>query len=181
MVDRGPARALVALQHRDGAATAPDLATVAGATGGIAIQLIIAAIGLTSLLHFVAETFEWLRWAGAGYLVYLGIRQWQGSGQKVTVDTASVSRKNLFVQGLVVTIPNPKSLIFIAAFLPQFIEASLPAGIQFAIILPTFLFITFSVTSIWANASPWTSSVGQTKCSQMSRPPASSGWSARSY
>jgi homoserine/homoserine lactone efflux protein len=86
------------------------LSTVAGATMGIAVQLIIAAIGLTSLLNVVAEAFEWLRWAGAAYLVYLGIKQWQSAGIPLEVDTSSVSKTNLFVQGLVVTIPNPQEL-----------------------------------------------------------------------
>ena len=129
------------------------LFTVAGATVGIAVQLIIAAIGLTSLLNVVAEAFEWLRWAGAVYLVYLGIKQWRSAGGPLAFDTASVSKKNLFVQGVVVTIPNSKSLIFIAAFLPQFIDVTRPLGLQLAFIVPTFLIITFTVTSIWAVAA----------------------------
>ena len=126
------------------------LSTVAGATLGIAVQLIVAAIGLTSLLTVVAEAFEWLRWVGAAYLVYLGIKQWRSASEPLAVGTSSVSRTNLFVQGLVITIPNPKSLIFIAAFLPQFIDAARPLGLQFSVIVPTFLVITFSVTSVWA-------------------------------
>ena len=126
------------------------LSTVAGATMGIAVQLIVAAIGLTSLLNVVAEAFVWLRWAGAAYLVYLGIKQWRSANEPLEFDTSSVSKTNLFVQGLVITIPNPKSLIFIAAFLPQFIDATRPLGLQFTIIVPTFLVITFTVTSIWA-------------------------------
>ena len=126
------------------------LSTVAGATMGIAVQLMVAAIGLTSLLNVVAEAFEWLRWAGAAYLVFLGIKQWRSASEPLEFDTSSVSRKNLFVQGLVITIPNPKSLIFIAAFLPQFIDAARPLGLQFTFIVPTFLLITFTVTSVWA-------------------------------
>ena len=126
------------------------LATVAGETLGIAVQLLVAAIGLSSLLNVVAEAFEWLRWAGAVYLVYLGIKQWRSAGKLLEFDTSLVSKTNLFVQGLVITIPNPKSLIFIAAFLPQFIDATRPLGLQFTFIVPTFLVITFTVTSIWA-------------------------------
>lgn len=126
------------------------LSTVAGATMGIAVQLTVAAIGLTSLLNVVADAFDWLRWAGAAYLVYLGIKQWRGASEPLAFDTSSVSKKNLFVQGLVITIPNPKSLIFIAAFLPQFIDAKRPLGTQFTFIVPTFLVITFTVTSVWA-------------------------------
>ncbi len=126
------------------------IVTVAGATIGIAVQLIIAAIGLTSLLSVVAEAFEWLRWAGAGYLIYLGVKQWRNTSNPIELETSSVSKKNLFFQGLVITIPNPKSLIFIAAFLPQFINTANPIELQFAIIVPTFLVITFTITSVWA-------------------------------
>lgn len=126
------------------------IVTVSGATMGIAVQLTIAAIGLTSLLNVVAQAFEWVRWAGAIYLIYLGIKQWRSTNNPMNLETASVSKKNLFFQGLVITIPNPKSLIFIAAFLPQFINTSNPVGLQFVIIVPTFLLITFTVTSIWA-------------------------------
>jgi len=128
----------------------PALSTVAGATMGIAVQLSVAAIGLTSLLNIVAEAFEWVRWAGAVYLVYLGVKQWRSASEPLIFDTSAVSRTNLFVQGLVITIPNPKSLIFIAAFLPQFIDAARPLGMQFTCIVPTFLAITFTVTSLWA-------------------------------
>ena len=126
------------------------ISTVAGATTGIAVQLIIAAIGLTSLLNVVVEAFEWLRWIGAAYLIYLGIKQWQNASEPLEFDTSSVSKTNLFVQGLIITIPNPKSLIFITAFLPQFIDTARPLGLQFAFIVPTFLVITFTVTSLWA-------------------------------
>jgi threonine/homoserine/homoserine lactone efflux protein len=129
------------------------LSTVAGATAGIAFQLFVAAVGLSSLLNAVAGTFEWLRWAGAAYLVYLGIKQWRSAGTPVALDTSPASRANLFVQGLAITIPNPKSLIFIAAFLPQFIDTARPLVIQFAYIVPTFLLITLSVTSVWALAA----------------------------
>lgn len=124
--------------------------TVAGATMGIAVQLMVIVIGLTTVLNVVAEAFEWLRWVGAAYLVYLGIKQWRSAGTPLVFDTSSVSKRNLFVQGLVTTIPNPKSLVFMATFLPQFIDASRSLELQFALIVPTFLLITYTVTSVWA-------------------------------
>lgn len=129
------------------------LATVSGATVGVAVQLTVAAIGLASLLHAVAEAFVWLRWAGAAYLVYLGIKQWRSASRTSELDVPLASGANLFVQGLVITIPNPKSLIFIAAFLPQFIDTTRPLGPQLIVIVPTFLVITFVVTSVWALAA----------------------------
>ena len=126
------------------------LITVSGATLGVGIQLLIITIGLASILNTVAGAFEWLRWVGAAYLVYLGIKQWRSAGAPVELDTPPASKTNMFVQGMVVTILNPKSLIFIAAFLPQFIDATCPIGPQFVFIVPTFLFIGFTVTAAWA-------------------------------
>ena len=128
----------------------PAIATVAGETMGIAVQLLVAAIGLASLLNAVAGAFELIRWAGAAYLVYLGIKQWRSANEPLDFYASKVSKKNLFIQGLVITIPNPKSLVFIAAFLPQFIDATHPIAPQFIVIVPIFLLITFTVTSVWA-------------------------------
>ena len=130
-----------------------SLFTVAGATVGIAIQLLIASFSLHSLLQAVAEVFGWLRWGGAIYLVYLGIKQWRGADEPIEFDVSSISKKNLLVQGVVITVPNPKSLVFIAAFLPQFIDMTKPLTMQFVYIIPTFLLITFAVTSLWALAA----------------------------
>jgi threonine/homoserine/homoserine lactone efflux protein len=124
--------------------------TVTGATLGIAVQLVIAVIGLASLLNVIAEAFEWFRWAGAAYLVFIGIKQWRSASKPLEFNASSVSKKNVFIQGLVTTIFNPKSLIFIAAFLPQFINTARPLGLQFISIVPTFLVITFTITSFWA-------------------------------
>lgn len=129
------------------------LVTVAGATAGVAVQLAIATVGLVSVLEVVADAFEWIRWAGVLYLIYLGIRQWRGAGSLDVAEAPRSSRGSLFVQGLVVTIPNPKSLIFIAAFLPQFLDPARPLQTQLVIIVPTFLVITFVVTGAWALAA----------------------------
>jgi threonine/homoserine/homoserine lactone efflux protein len=129
------------------------LITVAGATAGVAVQLAIATIGLVSVLEVVADAFEWIRWAGVAYLIYLGVKQWRGADKLAVVEAPAASRRSLFMQGLVVTIPNPKSLIFIAAFLPQFLDPARPLATQLAIILPTFLAITFLVTGVWAVAA----------------------------
>ncbi|WP_027186236.1 LysE family translocator [Desulfovibrio inopinatus] len=126
--------------------------TVLGATAGIAIQLALTAIGMASIVHFATEIFTWARWIGAGYLVYLGIKQWRSSDTHPNVNAAPQTM-NVFVQGVIVTVLNPKSLVFIAAFLPQFIHPSHSLGLQLSIIIPTFLLITFIITSLWAIAA----------------------------
>jgi homoserine/homoserine lactone efflux protein len=129
------------------------LATVAGETAGIAAQLLVALVGLSALLRNVAAAFEWIRWLGVAYLAYLGIRMLMDPGGALEADSPTGPKKSLFVQGLAVTVPNPKSLVFIAAFLPQFIDTGRPLAPQLALIAPTFLAITFVVTSAWAVAA----------------------------
>lgn len=135
------------------------LATVAGATAGIAVQLAVAALGLSALLRGVASALEWVRWLGVAYLAYLGVMMCARAGAAPGADARADSEapgkaaEGLFAQGLAVTVPNPKSLVFIAAFLPQFLDAGRSLAAQFAVIVPTFLVITFTVTSMWALAA----------------------------
>ncbi len=125
------------------------LATVTGATVGVGIQLAITLVGMTSLMVLMAEWFEWLRWAGVAYLAYLGIQQWRARPEP---DAAPVMRsgRSLLIQGVVVTTANPKSMFFLAAFFPQFIDPVAAPGPQFALLGATFLAITFGFTALWA-------------------------------
>ena len=127
------------------------LITVTGATLGIGVQLLVAVIGIGGLIRFVAATFDLLRWAGAAYLVYIGVKVWMGAKELAALGNAGDAKPDgLLMQGLVITIFNPKSLLFIAAFLPQFIDGQRQVATQFLIIVPVFLLITFVVTSSWA-------------------------------
>ncbi len=129
------------------------LATVTGATIGVGIQLAITLIGMTSLMVLLAAWFEWLRWAGVAYLVYLGIQQWRAqpeSGAEADAAPATRSGRSLLVQGVVVTTANPKSMFFLAAFFPQFVDPLAAPGPQFALLGVTFLAITFVFTALWA-------------------------------
>ena len=124
------------------------LLTVAGATCGVGIQVAATFAGMASFMLLLAEGFEWLRWAGVAYLLYLGLKQWRAQPEEP--GAPQVEGRSLFLQGLVVTIPNPKSLLFLAAFFPQFIDPAVPLSTQAAIMVPSFLFITFVFTGVWA-------------------------------
>ena len=125
------------------------LATVMGATIGIGIQLAITLVGMTSLMVLMAEWFEWLRWAGVAYLAYLGIQQWRAQPEATTAPAVR-SGRSLLIQGVVVTTANPKSMFFLAAFFPQFIDPLAAPVPQFALLGATFLAITFGFTALWA-------------------------------
>jgi threonine/homoserine/homoserine lactone efflux protein len=128
------------------------LVTVSGAVLAIALQLLVTMIGLSWLMLILAESFEMLRWAGVAYLVWLGIQQW-----RAPVDPPGavlpVSSRRLFGQGFLVTIANPKSLIFLAAFFPQFVDPTTPWLPQMALLGVTFVVIGFVLTGAWGFAA----------------------------
>ena len=118
------------------------LATVAGATIGVGIQLAVTLLGMTSLMVLMAEWFEALRWLGFTYLVTLGVRQWRARPVALgEVAAPRVSRARLYWTGFAVNATNPKVLFFYAAFFPQFIDPLLPHGPQIAALCVTFLVV----------------------------------------
>ena len=139
----GPVVSLVianALSH----GTRAGLVTVGGAQAAIAIQLVVVALGLTSLVAVMAEWFEWLRWIGAAYLVWLGVQKWRAKPllpeERLQGSLGGNARHGaIFGQGFVVALTNPKSLFFLAAFFPQFLVVDAPPGPQLAVLCPTFI------------------------------------------
>lgn len=117
--------------------------TVLGTTVGVALQLAAVVLGLAALVHVAAGVMVWLKWAGVAYLIWLGIAAWRrGRTDAVDVPEASLApARVLFWQGLGMAMVNPKTLLFNAAFLPQFIGAEpttaalvTAAGIYLAVI-----------------------------------------------
>jgi threonine/homoserine/homoserine lactone efflux protein len=101
------------------------LANVAGTQAGLAIMIAIVGIGLTSLMEGLGHWFEWVRLLGAAYLIWMGIQMFRSKGSLNPDGTARKPRGGFFLQGLLVALSNPKTLVFFGAFFPQFID---PAG-----------------------------------------------------
>lgn len=96
--------------------------TVLGTTLGVSIQLALVAVGLATLLSHAAELYVWARWIGAGYLIFLGVKAWIERPTNLDTESASIkSASNQVLHGLAYAMVNPKTLLFNAAFLPQFI------------------------------------------------------------
>ena len=106
------------------------LATVAGTTLGNAILLAAVALGLSWVLANALILFEALRWTGALYLIYLGVKAWRSAAKDF--DAPSPDRRVHFARGLLVALTNPKTIVFFTAFLPQFVDPKLPAAPQLA-------------------------------------------------
>ena len=127
----GPNMSLIVANTLAGGLRA-GLTTLAGASVGLAVLVCIAAAGMTSVMGWMAEWFELLRWVGALYLIGLGVRQvwgwWQSRGQ-VTPAT-SPAAVTTFAHGLLVSLSNPKVMLFLGAFLPQFVDTTRPTASQ---------------------------------------------------
>lgn len=125
------------------------ISTVIGTTIGVAVQLTIIVIGLTTLLQTVSGAMLWIKWAGVAYLLYLGIQAWRiGANDLETDEPIAASVVGLFWQGLLLAIINPKTLIFSAAFLPQF-TGDAPTMFDLMTVAFVYLSIIFIGDLIW--------------------------------
>jgi threonine/homoserine/homoserine lactone efflux protein len=136
------------------------LITLAGTSTAIALQLLVVALGMSSLILVLAKWFEWLRWAGVAYLIYLGIQQWRAAPVALDdVESVMVRSKTLFWQGILISATNPKTLLFYAAFFPQFIDAASLPGPQLALLGLTFLVVATVLDGTYAilagQLRPW--------------------------
>jgi threonine/homoserine/homoserine lactone efflux protein len=132
-----------------------SVATMTGCLTALLAMMSISAAGLGALLQAFPAVFNVLRWLGAAYLVYLGVRTWRAPVGAKSVDAPHALKPTgrsaaLFRQGLLVAASNPKAILFAAAFLPQFIDPRLPKLPQFAILLATFAVIEISWYVVYA-------------------------------
>ncbi|HEX5213456.1 MAG TPA: LysE family transporter [Pseudolabrys sp.] len=139
----------VATAARNG--TRAALLSVAGATTGNALLIACIAVGLGWILETSAAVFDALRWAGAAYLVWLGIQAWRHAGSTADV---TPPRGHVYAwRGFVVAMTNPKSIAFFTAFLPQFLDPALPVGRQLAVMGICSVAIGGVLDSGWAVAA----------------------------
>jgi threonine/homoserine/homoserine lactone efflux protein len=97
--------------------------TVAGVNVGLVLQLSAVAAGLSWLVDLFSRHFDLIRYAGAAYLVVLGLQQLLRKPDERPDGPPTLRGERAFARGLAVAFANPKTLIFYAAFLPQFVTA----------------------------------------------------------
>lgn len=117
------------------------LAMVAGVALGDLTAMTLSLLGLGALLAASATAFLVLKWLGAGYLIYLGIKLWRSapSPDALAARAKAASPLGIFAHAFAVTATNPKGMVFFVAFVPQFID---PAGdylAQASILVATFV------------------------------------------
>lgn len=101
--------------------------SMAGASSGIVVHSLAAAIGLSALIAASPEAFEVLKWVGAAYLAYLAFDVLRhGSGLTSDGSPVPQSLKKAYVKGVMINLLNPKIILFFVTFLPQFVSPSDP-------------------------------------------------------
>ena len=129
--------------------TRAALTNIAGVQAALAIVIGILAVGLTSLMATMGYWFDWVRFAGAAYLVWLGYKLILNPIEGVKAEEPPPPpRGGFFLQGFLVALSNPKLLVFFGAFIPQFMDMSQDHVSQVAL-----LGITFMVTAAMTDAT----------------------------
>jgi homoserine/homoserine lactone efflux protein len=127
------------------------LLTVVGTSSAMVVHLAVAALGMTRALGALGAGFEALRWIGVVYLIGLGVAQWRAAPLDLTkVPPEPKSASAIYWRGLLVSLSNPKTLLFYGAFFPQFIDIKLDAAPQLALLCASFLILALVIDSGWA-------------------------------
>jgi threonine/homoserine/homoserine lactone efflux protein len=117
--------------------------TVAGVALGDFTAMTASMLGLGALLATSAALFTGLKWVGAAYLIYLGVKLWRAPVVEAAEDAAAALARpaRIFLHAYAVTALNPKSIVFFIAFLPQFLDSAAPLLPQLAIFEASFLIL----------------------------------------
>jgi threonine/homoserine/homoserine lactone efflux protein len=124
-----------------------------GVQAGGLVHVVAAAFGVSALIASSATAFTIVKYAGAAYLILLGVRKLRSRGEEDEAPElrAEVSAGRLFWQGVVVNVLNPKTALFFLAFLPQFVDPEgTVAAAQIFVLGLIFVSIAFLSDSLWA-------------------------------
>jgi threonine/homoserine/homoserine lactone efflux protein len=135
---------------------AAGLASVCGVHVGTLLHVTAAALGLSAVLVSSATAYDTVRWLGAAYLVWLGVRRLlardEDAPEAITgPDARRVGLGRIFAQGVVVNVLNPKTALFFFAFLPQFVDTS-RGSVPFQVVVFGVAFVLLGLLSDGAYA-----------------------------
>ena len=133
---------LLVLSYAIGHGRRVAVASALGVALGDFVAMTASLAGLGALVLASASLFSVLKWVGAAYLIFLGVKLLRGAGGAGLTqvsDVPDLPLKRVFGHAAAVTALNPKSIAFFIAFVPQFIHAGTPLMPQFAILVGTFV------------------------------------------
>lgn len=119
--------------------------TVLGTTAGVALQLLAVVAGMAVVIELAADALSWIRWAGVAYLIWLGIQTWRTPAADLAIIRPA---RAVFLRGCLLAAVNPKTLLFNAAFLPQFVNENSTGSV--IVVGAVFLGVIFIGDLLWA-------------------------------
>jgi homoserine/homoserine lactone efflux protein len=126
--------------------------TIAGLQLGLAVILLVAGVGVGALLLASATAFTVVKFVGAGYLIWLGWKQWRSpvghppqAGESLPARADVPSPRERFVTGFFTNVTNPKGIVFMVAVLPQFIDPQRVLWLQLLVLLVTTIAVDLVV------------------------------------
>jgi len=134
----GPAMSVV-VGNSVGYGVRGGLTSVTGNVLGFAFLLAIVSFGLAWIAEAMREWFNWIKLGGALYLVWLGISRLRNAGRVSAYGENPTGE--LFRDGFLVAVANPEVIMFLAAFLPPFVDPDRPVAPQLAILSATFIIV----------------------------------------
>ena len=128
------------------------LASIGGVVLGDFVAMTASLLGAGAILATSATLFTILKFAGALYLIWLGIRMWRTPSpiRQADVERTAPSKRSVFWNCFLVTALNPKDILFFVAFVPQFIVPGEPVLAQFVLLEATFLTMVAVNIAIWS-------------------------------
>jgi len=134
---------------------AGGLASVAGITTGTFVHITLATAGLSSLILASRTAFDTVKYVGAAYLIVLGVRRLLTRGEEVPdEERAPRTLRRAYTQGIVVNLTNPKTIVFIFAFIPQFVDPNARhVWLQVLVLGVSFACLGFASDSLYAFAA----------------------------
>ena len=131
------------------------LVSMLGVEAGALVHVTAAAIGVSAILASSAVAFSVVKYAGAAYLVWLGIQRLRSRGVALP-DAPAVPLRRVFRDGVIVNVLNPKTAIFFLAFLPQFVDPARGAGAaQVAVLGALFVVLAVLSDGVYALVAGW--------------------------
>ena len=127
--------------------------TLLGTSAALAVQLAVVALGMTTLLAAAGYWFDLIRWGGALYLIWIGVQAWRAPAPTLATAAAPPRPRATVARGFLVSITNPKTLLFFGAFFPQFVSPGHALAPQLLAMSVTFLVIVAALDSAWALAA----------------------------
>lgn len=151
--------AVLSMSHGLSYGVRSTTATIVGLQIGLAVTLLVAGAGIGALLMASAVAFTVVKVLGAGYLLWLGWRQWRApvdadAATGVVAGEAALSVRQRVLRGALTNMTNPKGIVFMVAVLPQFIDPARPLWLQLLVLLVT----TVTVDMVVMHGYAWLAS-----------------------